>query len=208
MAVVEVHVGAHRSAAKVQPSGHAVAAEEMKHLREAQHIEGPLKWHGYSLPEPAAPFVTFRQPDQLAERPHIVMSHRFSWSMAPQGAGERVGGQSPSQAGAASSKNRLTARHLSNTSHSSSSPARIRASETCWWATTVSRRSAASVAEAKESMADTSTGSSIPVTPARSIANRNRSGPWGNGGMAHVKVSGKWNSSGGSVSSASSTTVS
>jgi rubrerythrin len=44
----------------VQSTCHAVAAEEMKHLREAQHIEGPLKWHGYSLPEPAAPFVFSR----------------------------------------------------------------------------------------------------------------------------------------------------
>ena len=55
----------------------------------------------------------------------------------------------------------------------------IRASETCWWATTVSRRSAASVAEAKESMAETSRGRSMPPTPARSMARRSRSGPVG-----------------------------
>ena len=59
----------------------------MKHLREAQHIEGPLKWHGYSLPEPAAPFVTFRQPDQLAEDTeppdefHFPLT--FTWAMPP-----------------------------------------------------------------------------------------------------------------------------
>ena len=52
----------------------------------------------------------------------------------------------------------------------------------------LSRRSAASVAEAYESMADTSRGSSIPPTPARSMARRSRSGPLGSGGRAQVKV--------------------
>ena len=66
----------------------------------------------------------------------------------------------------------------------------------------LSRRSEPSVALAKESMAETSSGSSIPPTPARSMASRSRSGPLGSGGRAQVKVSGKWNSSGGSSSSA------
>ena len=66
----------------------------------------------------------------------------------------------------------------------------------------LSRRSEPSVASAKESMAETSSGSSMPPTPARSMASRSRSGPLGRGGSAQVKVSGKWNSSGGSSSSA------
>src|ERR1019366_2344055 len=71
-----------------------------------------------------------------------------------------------------------------------------------------SRRSEAGVAEAKESMADTSRGRSIPPTPARSMARRRRSGPWGRGGSPHVKVRGEWYSSGGSASSGRSTTAS
>ena len=38
----------------------------------------------------------------------------------------------------------------------------------------------------------------MPPTPARSMARRRRSGPWGSGGRPQVKVSGKWYSSGGS----------
>jgi hypothetical protein len=37
----------------------------MKHVREAQDIEGPLKWHGYSLPETDTPFVIFRRQSSL-----------------------------------------------------------------------------------------------------------------------------------------------
>ena len=46
----------------------------------------------------------------------------------------------------------------------------------------LSRRSEPSVALAKESMAETSSGSSMPPTPARSMASRRRSGPLGSGG--------------------------
>ena len=54
-------------------------------------------------------------------------------------------------------------------------------------------RSGASVTDGYESVADTSTGSSRPPTPASSVASTSRSGPCGSGGSAHVKLSGKWN---------------
>ena len=55
--------------------------------------------------------------------------------------------------------------------------------------------------DGNESVADTSSGSSGPPMPASSVASTSRSGPCGSGGSAHVKLSGKWNSSSGSSSS-------
>ena len=72
-------------------------------------------------------------------------------------------------------------------------------SDTCWWATIRSVRSGASVTDGYESVADTSSGSSRPPTPASSVASTSRSGPCGSGGSAHVKLSGKWKSSSGSA---------
>src|SRR5206468_4095986 len=60
--------------------------------------------------------------------------------------------------------------------------------------------------DANESVADASRGRSMPPIPARSMASRRRSGPWGSGGRAHVNDSGKWKSSGGSASSGRSIT--
>ncbi len=77
-------------------------------------------------------------------------------------------------------------------SQSSSIPARTLESDTGIRATMLSLRSGPSVADANESIAETSRGSSMPPIPARSIASRRRSGPFGRGGRAHVKVSGKW----------------
>src|SRR5256885_77652 len=105
--------------------------------------------------------------------------------------------ESPIHAGAASSRYLLTARQRSKVSHSSSSPASTRASDTCWWATMVMRRSGASVADAKESMADASRGRSMPPMPARSMASRSRSGPWGRGGGGPRDARGEGESAGG-----------
>src|SRR4051812_31964678 len=58
-------------------------------------------------------------------------------------------------------------------------------------------RSAASVTLANESIADTSSGSSTPPTPASSVARMSKSGGWGSGGRVHVKCSGKANPAGG-----------
>ncbi len=58
-------------------------------------------------------------------------------------------------------------------------------------ATIEMRRSEPSVGDSKESVAVTSRGISIPPIGARSIARRNRSGPWGIGGRLQVSTSGK-----------------
>ncbi len=84
--------------------------------------------------------------------------------------GDRRAPPQASQRSADSSRNRLTARARSKTSQRSSSPLSTRARETGCRATMLSRRSDPSVALAKESMAETSSGSSIPPTPARSMA--------------------------------------
>ena len=54
-------------------------------------------------------------------------------------------------------------------------------------------RSGASVTEGNESMADTSSGRSVPPMPASSVARTSRSGPLGSGGSAQLNTSGKWN---------------
>ena len=95
--------------------------------------------------------------------------------------GGPAGARQPSQRSADSRRKRLTARARSKTSQRSSSPLSTRASDTGCRATMLSRRSEPSVASAKESMAETSRGSSIPPTPARSMARRRRSGPLGQG---------------------------
>ena len=56
-------------------------------------------------------------------------------------------------------------------------------------ATIVKLRSGASVTDANESIADTSSGSVVPPTPAISVASTSRSGPFGNGGNTHVNTS-------------------
>ena len=89
---------------------------------------------------------------------------------------------SPSHVGALSKKKRVTASARSKVSQRSSSPASTRAKDTCWRATMVSRRTGASVTEPNESVAEISRGSSTPPTPARSMARRSRSGPFGSGG--------------------------
>ena len=63
-----------------------------------------------------------------------------------------------SHSGAWSSRYRLTPRQRSSISHGTSSPERIRTSETCWCATIRSVRSGASVADGNESVAETSSG--------------------------------------------------
>jgi len=64
--------------------------------------------------------------------------------------------------------------------------------------TIVRLRSGASVTDANESIADTSSGSSIPPMPASSVASTRRSGGYRSGGSVHVNTSGKENPSIGS----------
>ena len=71
----------------------------------------------------------------------------------------------------------VTASARSKVSQSSSSPASTRARDTCWRATIVRRRTGASVTEPNESVAEISSGSSTPPTPARSMASLNSPAP-------------------------------
>ena len=86
----------------------------------------------------------------------------------------------------------LTAWHRSSTSQSrSGSPTYTSARDTSTLATMPTERSAASVTDAYESMAETSSGRSGPPTPARSVASSSRSGPFGQRRQAPVEVQGE-----------------
>src|SRR6478752_7507745 len=143
-------------------------------------------------------------------------SRRMSISSETRIGGSSFGGggagqssSSPSHDGARPSRYRLTSLQRSSTSQRLSSlPRYTSASETGIRATTDKLRSGASVTDAKESIADTSTGRSRPPTPASSVASTSRSGGCGNGGSVHVNSSGNWKSWGGSASGSSSLTTS
>ena len=82
------------------------------------------------------------------------------------------------------------------------------ASETDNRATIESRRSGASMTEAVESMADNSRGSSVPPSPASSVARTNKSGGRDSGGNAQVNNKGNSKPVGGSASGSSSLAIS
>src|SRR5690606_92688 len=94
----------------------------------------------------------------------------------------------------------------SSTSQSCSCPVNSLARRTSTRAMIVRLRSGGSVADGYESIADTSSGSSVPPMPARSVARRSRSGPWGSGGIDQVNTSGNQKLSGGSSCSGRPTT--